>query len=180
MLILKTLLSLAALWHVCAFAAGGVYVFHAYRVLFYGGHNPAGLKVIRTADVQLWLSGFVMIGLGILVFGFDAYAFNPKLWAKLVLIVIWLISTQMIRRYAVIQLRDGNRLPMLLASSINVTCWAYGAFLGVAKSLALGGFLFSGFIIGFDVVFAFSLCITLLLENRREAYLKTQKPKKTK
>ena len=82
MFILKTLFSTAVLWHVFAFASGGVYVFHAYRVLFFGGHNPAGLKVIRTADVHLWLSGFTVIGLGIAMSGLGAYFSNPKTIGK--------------------------------------------------------------------------------------------------
>lgn len=179
MLILKTLLSITMLWHVCAFAAGGVYVFHAYRVLFYGGHNPAGLKVIRTADVQLWLSGFTMIGLGIAVYGLDAYMQNPKLWAKMILIIIWLISTQFIRRYAAGQMRSGNRLPMLLASSVNVACWTYGAFLGVAKPLASGGYSFSTFILGFDIALTLSLLVTILLENHKQSATGNQEANKS-
>lgn len=168
MIYLKILLSIATLWHIFAFAAGGVYVFHAYRVLFYGGHNPAGTKIIRTADWQLWLSGLVMISLAIAIDGFNHYITNPKLFAKLVLIVIWLISTQTIRRYAVMQLRTGNRIPMLLASTLNITCWIYGAFLGVAKPLALGAVSFKALITGFDVTFAVSLLVTLWLENRTQ------------
>ncbi|MGZ8271868.1 MAG: hypothetical protein ACXW1T_11605 [Methylophilus sp.] len=165
-LIFKTLLSIAALWHIFAFAAGGVYVFHAYRVLFYGGYNPVGTKIIRTADWQLWLSGFTIIGLGILINGYDQYTSNPKLWAKLVIVTIWLFSTQAIRRYASPQLRAGNRIPMLLTSSLNVSCWIFGAFLGVAHSLGFGAVSFQTLIAGFDITLAFSLFITILLENR--------------
>lgn len=167
-LTLKTLLSFAMLWHTFAFAAGGVYVFHAYHVLFRGGHNPSGVKVIRSADWQLWLSGFMIIGLGIALFGFDQYVANPKLWAKVLLITIWLISTQTIRRYAVVQMRTGNRTPMLLASSVNVACWIYGAFLGVAKPLGLGVVSFTILTAGFDVTIALCLIVTILLENRRQ------------
>jgi chromate transporter len=176
--ILKSLLSLAALWHIFAFAAGGVYVFHAYRVLFYGGYNPVGTRIIRTADWQLWLSGFTIIGLGILINGYNEYTSNPKLWAKLIVIVIWLISTQSIRRYAAPQMRAGNRIPMLIASSLNVTCWIYGAFLGVAHSLGFGTISFKTLISGFDVTLAISLCITALLENKKQTI--EQKAERTK
>jgi chromate transporter len=175
MLFLKTLFTVAILWHLFAFAAGGVYVFHAYRVLFFGGYNPAGLKIIRTADVHLWLSGFTVIGLGVLIDGISPYFANPKLLAKLVLIVIWLFSTQLIRRYAVKRMREGNRAPMLVASSINVTCWIYGAFLGVAKPLVLNGYTFGQFLVGFDVVFACCLVATLLLESKHTAKLNAKK-----
>jgi uncharacterized membrane protein len=168
MLLFNTLFSVAVLWHVFAFAAGGVYVFHAYRVLFFGGHNPAGLKVIRTADVHLWLSGFTVISLGIYMHGVNTYFANPKLLAKLILVVIWFFSTQLIRRYAVKKMREDNRTPMLLASSINVTCWVYGAFLGVAKPLVLNGYSFGQFLIGFAMLLVASFFVTLLLENKRK------------
>lgn len=167
-LTLTILLSFAVLWHIFAFAAGGVYVFHAYRVLFGGGHNPSGVKVIRSADWQLWLSGFMIIGLGMALYGFDRYTANPKLWAKVIVITIWLISTQTIRRYAVAQMRAGYRKPMLLASSVNVACWIYGAFLGVAKPLGFGVASFTMLTAGFDVTIALCLIVTIMLENRRQ------------
>lgn len=169
-------MTLAALWHTFAFAAGGVYVFHAYYVLFRGGHNPSGVKVIRSADWQLWLSGFVIIGLGIALFGFDRYIANPKLLAKTLVITIWLISTQTIRRYAVVQLRSGYRIPMLITSSVNVACWIYGAFLGVAHSLAYGVVSFAVLLAGFDVVLALCIGVTIILENRQK--ITTEDPKK--
>ena len=164
-LVLKILLSLAVLWHTFAFAAGGVYIFNAYNTLFRGGHNPSGVKVIRSADWQLWLSGFMIIGLGVMIDGVDQYAANPKLWAKTLLIIIWLISTQTIRRYAVVKIRTGNRTPMLLASSVNVACWIYGAFLGVAKSLTFGVISFYIWTVGFDITLAFCIVTTMMLEN---------------
>lgn len=164
-LTLKILLSLVVLWHTFAFAAGGVYIFNAYHILFRGGHNPSGVKVIRSADWQLWLSGFMIIGLGIMIDGFEQYAANPKLWAKTVLIIIWLISTQTIRRYAVVKIRTGDRTPMLIASSVNVACWIYGAFLGVAKSLAFGVVSLSMWTVGFDITLAVCIVTTMTLEN---------------
>ena len=113
---LKILLTLAALWHTFAFAAGGVYVFHAYQALFMSGHNPLGTGMIRFADCHLWLSGVAIIALELMLTGVHAYLANPKLWAKSLLIVIWFISVQTMRLYAVPRLREGFRLPMLLAS----------------------------------------------------------------
>ena len=107
----------------------------------------------------------MMIGLGIMIDGFDQYAANPKLWAKTLLIIIWLISTQTIRRYAVVKIRTGNRTPMLLASSVNVACWIYGAFLGVAKPLAFGVTSLSMWAVGFDITLAFCMITTMTLEH---------------
>jgi len=48
-----------------------------------------------------WLSGFAVIGFGVLISGAHAYFANPKLLAKLVVVLVWFMSTQTIRRYAV-------------------------------------------------------------------------------
>jgi chromate transporter len=167
-LTLKVLLTLAVLWHTFAFAAGGVYVFHAYQTLFKGGHSPLGTSVIRSADLQLWLSGVLIIGFGIVLAGFNPYVSNPKLWTKVLLITVWFISTQTMRFYAVAQFRAGIRLPMLLASSVNVACWIYGAFLGVAKPLAYGVVSFPVLAAGFVVMIALCLSITMMFETRRQ------------
>ena len=164
-LFLKIFLSIVVLWHTFAFAAGGVYIFNAYQILFKGGQNPSGVKVIRSADWQLWLSGLMMIGLGMMIDGFDQYIANPKLWAKTLLIIIWLISTQTIRRYAVAKIRAGNRTPMLLASSVNVTCWIYGAFIGVAKSLSFGVVSLNMWAVGFYITLALCIITTMTLEH---------------
>lgn len=167
-LTLKVLLTLTALWHTFAFAAGGVYVIHAYQTLFKGGHNPIGTSVIRSADWQLWLSGVLIIGFGIALAGFLPYVANPKLWAKTLLITVWFISTQTMRFYAVSQFRAGIRLPMLLASSVNVACWIYGAFLGVAKPLANSVVSFPVLAVGFVVMIAVCLSVTMMFETRRQ------------
>lgn len=167
-LTLKLLLTLAALWHTFAFAAGGAYVFHAYQTLFNGEHNPLSRSVIRSADSQLWLSGVVIIGLGIGLTGLHQYLANPKLWAKATLITIWFTSTQTMRLYAVARFRAGDRLPMLLASSVNLACWIYGAFLGVAKPLAFGVVSFTALTSGFIVMIVACLSITMMFEHRRQ------------
>ncbi len=90
---------------------------------------------------------------------------TTKLWTKVILIIIWLISTQTIRRYAAAKMRTGYRVPMLLASSVNVTCWIYGAFLGIAKPLAFGAMSFKSLLVGFDIVLLLSLCVTSRLKT---------------
>lgn len=168
-LILKAVLTAAFFWHVLAFAAGGVYVFHSYIALFSGNHSSSWSRVIRSVDWQLWVSGFAIIGLSIVLLGSDQYLANPKLWTKTLLISIWLISTQTMRLYAVPRLYSGYRTPMLLTSSINAACWVYGAFLGVAKPLAFGVAPFSVLIGGWIATILAFLTVTVCFEKRRNA-----------
>jgi hypothetical protein len=140
----------AALWHTLAFAAGAVFVYFSYRAVF--GLEPYMPKwgvIIRHADIHLWLSGFLLIGIGFTLQGMDKYLSNPKLWAKTAVIFVWFFSTQFLRHYALPKFRKGERGAMLVAASISLCCWLYGAFLGSARDLSYGnasfGFLGGGF-----------------------------------
>jgi len=165
-LVLNVLTTFAAFWHVLAFAAGGVYVFHAYFSLFRGGYDSGWTRIIRAADGQLWLSGLAIIGLGIALSGFDRYMDNPKLWTKALLITVWFISTLTMRYYAVAKLVAGFRTPMLLAAAVNVSCWIYGAFLGVAKPLANGVVPFTALMGGWFATILVCLAVTQRMEKK--------------
>jgi hypothetical protein len=145
MLILKILITLAALWHTLAFAAGGVFVVLAFSAMCGLKYERWWTRIIRSADQQLWLSGAVLIGLGMMNSGIQAYADNPKLWAKLLVIATWAVSTQLLRRLKA----RGQRNGFLTACGVNLGCWLYGAFLGVAKPLAFGVAPFWAFAAGF-------------------------------
>ena len=168
LLILKLVLALTVFWHTLAFAAGSVNVLHSYRALFGGERNLGWSRVIQSAEWQLWVSGFGIICLGIALSGWDAYLFNPKLWAKLVLVTVWLCSTVFMRRFALVRLRTGQRGPMLATSAVSAACWAYGAFLGVAKSLANGAMPFTGLAAGFLLTICGCAAVTMALESRRQ------------
>lgn len=86
----KGLWTWAVLWHTLAFAAGSACVYQSYRTLFSGSLNANWARVIRAADLQLWLSGIAIIGSGISILGWQAYLANLKLWTKSVLAVSWL------------------------------------------------------------------------------------------
>ncbi len=171
---LEVLKPLASLWHTIAFACGFLFVFQSYLALF--GHvqyDRRHNRIIRYADRHLWLSGFAIIAIGLLISGPETYLSNPKLWTKVTLITIWAISTETMRAYALPRLRLGQRLPMLVTGTISLACWIYGAFLGVAHGLAYGKAplwaLMSGFLIvllGLSVL-AFKLKATpaLSLDN---------------
>jgi hypothetical protein len=156
--IIGIFITLAALWHVMGFAFGLVYV--RFSLLSLLGKIPYQREwrgVLRYADLHIWLSGFVLIGLGIWDKGFTAYIYNPKLWCKVTVVVIWMLSTQMMRFIGIRYLKQGNKQPMLHLSAINISCWIYGAFLGCAKPLGYGVMPYSYFQIGF--LFVAVLCL---------------------
>lgn len=136
---LEVLKTTASLWHVVAFACGFLLVCQAYLALFgRGRYDPGHNGIVRHADRHLWLSGFAIIGMGVLISGPEIYLSNPKLWTKVTLITIWAISTEAMRVYAIPRLLAGQRLPMVMAATVSLACWIYGAFLGVAHGLAYG------------------------------------------
>lgn len=145
-------ITIAALWHVAGFAFGLVFVWFSLQSLL--GRVPYDRRwapVIRSSDLHLWLSGFLLVALGALQKGVEVYFSNPKLWAKMTVIIVWMLSTQVMRRYGVPRLRAGDALPMLRLSALNVACWIYGAFLGCAKPLAYGVASYPQFLLGFAV-----------------------------
>jgi hypothetical protein len=110
------LVSLAALWHVLGFAFGLVYVQLSLKSLLnLVPYDRQWSMVIRTADLHLWLSGFVLILLGLLLKGALEYFSNPKLWCKITVVAVWFLSTQIMRRVGVPHLRKGKPVPMLRA-----------------------------------------------------------------
>lgn len=154
--ILKLLIALAALWHTLAFAAGGVFVALSFAALCGLKYERWWTGIIRSADWHLWLSGIVLIGLGMMNSGVQAYANNPKLWAKLLVVATWAVSTQLLRRFKA----RGRQHLLLTACGVNLGCWLYGAFLGVAKPLAFGVAPFWAFAAGFA-----GICLTTVLAS---------------
>lgn len=138
-ILLESFKTLAVLWHVLAFAFGAVYVAHSYRaILGYVPYDRAWTGILRAADLHLWLSGAVIIGLGVWGAGLESYVANPKLWAKTTVVVVWFLSTQFMRGVALPRFGCGKPAAILWASGVNVACWLFGAFLGCAKGLANG------------------------------------------
>lgn len=171
-LFLETLKTSVVLWHVVAFGFGFVYVINSYRaILGYMTPRKYWKRILRRADLHLWLSGVAVIAVGILLSGATQYFSNPKLWTKIVVITVWLASTQFMRRYAMLRYLRGKKAPMLTASSVNVACWFYGAFLGCAKGLANGAVPFealaAGFVLTLAVSFGFTMLVYLKASERK-------------
>jgi len=151
------LVTVAALWHVAGFAFGLVYVhFSLKSLLGIIPYEQRWTPIIKTADLHLWLSGFALIALGILQKGAEEYLLNPKLWCKITVVVIWMLSTQFMRYIGIHHLKNGNVKPMLHLSAINLSCWIYGAFLGCAKPLSYGVVSYLVFLMGFVGMLSFS------------------------
>ena len=147
------LITLTAFWHVGGFAFGLIHVhFSLKSLLALIPYDKAWTRIIRSADLHLWLSGFTLIGLGICQRGLNAYITNPKLWCKITVVVIWFLSTQTMRLYAIPKLKLGNQRTMLRLASINIACWIYGAILGCAKPLSYSVWPYHTFLAGFVVV----------------------------
>jgi hypothetical protein len=103
-----------------------------------------------------------------------AYLANPKLWAKLAVVTVWLGSTLVMRHVAVPRLRLGLRTPMLWTCSVSGACWLYGAFLGVAKPLAGGVVPLAVFLAGFAAVIMGCLAATAYFEAIKRRALRSQ------
>jgi hypothetical protein len=174
MLARHVLLTLFVFWHTLAFAAGGVNVAASYRGLFSGRREPEWARIIRSAEWQLWVSGMAIITLGLVGGGWQVYLANPKLWAKLAVVTVWLGSTLVMRHVAVPRLRLGLRTPMLWTCSVSGACWLYGAFLGVAKPLAGGVVPLAVFLAGFAAVIMGCLAATAYFEAIKRRALRSQ------
>ncbi len=166
--IIGLLVTIAAMWHVLGFAFGLVYINFSLKSLFnLMPYDRQWSGVIRSADLHLWLSGIVLIVLGLFQKGAGEYLSNPKLWCKVTVVVIWFLSTQLMRRVGIPSLKKGDDGPMMKLSAVNISCWIYGAFLGCAKPLAYGVVSYSGFIFGFICTTLLSFLILYYVKNHR-------------
>lgn len=157
------LTTVAAFWHTAGFALGLLYVsFSLMSLMQMLPYNGKWSRLIRQADLHLWISGIALISLGVWQKGFDVYFSNPKLWSKITIVFIWMLSTQLMRRVGLQALKRGNRVPMLHLSAINISCWIYGAFLGCANSLGYGGLSYAMFLSGFALL---NLVVLLIIVN---------------
>jgi len=158
-------ITISAFWHVLAFAYGIVFIHLSLKSIFRQiEYDNRWSKIIRTADLHLWLSGIAIILLGIYDKGLALYISNPKLWCKVTVVVIWLVSSKLMHKYGIPELIKGNAKPMINFCSVNLSCWIYGAILGCAKPLAYGVVTYPNFISGFLIL---NLIVFLILNYFR-------------
>jgi hypothetical protein len=72
--LLKFLAILAVLWHLFAFAAGGVYAFVFCRARFRGGYDRQWSRVMRSVDWHLRVSGLLVLGLEARLVGLTGFS----------------------------------------------------------------------------------------------------------
>ena len=90
--ILGLSISLAALWHVMGFAFGLVYVWQSTQSLLGRiAYDSRWSKILKNADYHLWISGAVLIVLGVLDKGSAIYFSNPKLLCKIMVVLFWVV-----------------------------------------------------------------------------------------
>jgi hypothetical protein len=136
--ILGLFITLSALWHVIAFAYGIVFIHFSLKSVFnIVPYNKEWSPVIRGADLHLWMSGLALIILGILDKGVDIYISNPKLWTKVTVVIVWMLSTLLMRKYAVPALKNGSNELMIKFSALNISCWIYGGSSRLCEAFSL-------------------------------------------
>jgi hypothetical protein len=162
--------AVASLWHLLAFAIGLSLLFHHVRALYrQESYDRQWAGPLRMAELHLWQSGIAIIGVGIAQFGLERYASNPKLWAKVAVVLVWAASIRILRTRAAAWLRSDQRSRLVAVSSISAACWLYGAFLGCARGLAFGVAPFAALAAGFAATLVVSVVVGFALERRFQA-----------
>lgn len=142
----KLLVALAAFYHVIATVAAMMAVFHFARVLR-GDEDPQSLwrRVFAWGETHLWISGALLVGLGVYMTGLAEYLNNPKLWTKLSLLLLWGLNSYAIKK----TLKSASAARRTLMLGISSASLLYGTLLGVSKPLAYGVLPFPWFLSGF-------------------------------
>ncbi len=142
----KFILVLATFYHIMATVASMMAVFHFARIMrSEESKHPLWRHVFNWGETHLWISGAILIGVGIYLSSLAEYLNNPKLWTKVSLILLWGASSYSIKK--TIQTASTARRNLMFGISIGSLL--YGTFLGVAKPLAYGVLPFSWFVLGF-------------------------------
>lgn len=149
----KFIVAFAAFYHVIATLAAMMSVFHFARILRgdEDGH-PLWRRTFNWGETHLWVSGAILIGVGIFQTGLFAYLDNPKLWTKVSLVLLWWLNSCAIKRWV----RTAPAWRRNLMFGISTGSLLYGTLLGVSKPLAYGVLPFPWFAAGF--VLTIALC----------------------
>lgn len=147
----KWLVALAAFYHVMATVAAMMAVFHFARIVRgkENGH-PLWRHLFTWGETHLWISGAILIGVGIYLSSLAEYLNNPKLWTKVSLVLLWGATSYAIRK----TIATASTARRNLMFGISSGSLLYGTFLGVAKPLAYGVLPFPCFLAGFAATVA--------------------------
>lgn len=162
-MVMALLVTLAVFYHLAALSASLTGVFLALcRLRGMAVERPLIRPLILNGEVHLWLSGMLIIAFGVLMKGLP-YFDNPKLWVKVILIVLWSFNSWLLRQPGGSGL-DRRRIAMF---AVSLGSLFYGSFLGVAKPLAYGVAPFWSLLAGY----AGCLALTWLLLQRSRRWL---------
>lgn len=152
-MISKFVVAIAAFYHVMATVAAMMAVFHFARIQRgEESSHPLWRHIFHWGEFHLWISGLLLVSVGIYITGLQEYLGNPKLWTKLSLIALWAGNSYAIKK----TFRTASSARRNLMFGISTGSLLYGTFLGVAKPLAYGVLPFPYFLSGF--MFTVALC----------------------
>jgi hypothetical protein len=107
------------------------------------GHLPRLQKTVAQALVCLWVTGLAIVALDAASQGV-AYFFNPKLQAKMAIVILLTINGGLLHRAvlpalqragSLLHLRIGSRILAVFAGVVSGVSWFYAAMLGIARPL---------------------------------------------
>jgi hypothetical protein len=164
--------------HLIAFAVAAAGIALGDLAVFADQHiNPAQLRkaatLVACALGLLWVTGLAVVWLDT---GFDPAVVgrNPKLLAKLSVVVVLTLNGMLLHRWAFPRMlappQQTRRLVLGLCvlGAVSSAGWLFAAFLGVAKALTrLCGY--QGFIVGFALLLTAALAGSLALARPRLA-----------
>lgn len=96
---------------------------------------------VRDALIALWVTGFAIIALGIQMKGW-AYIDNPKLWVKILVVMILTINGWLLHKYGLPMMERTQQLSHLsrnershlaIMGGISTASWLMAAYLGIAR-----------------------------------------------
>ncbi|SMC24843.1 hypothetical protein SAMN02745857_01984 [Andreprevotia lacus DSM 23236] len=105
------------------------------------GYLQSTQRTASTTLAILWFSGLMLITLGYLQDGAQ-YLANPKLWAKVTVVILLTINGGLLhsiafpalqKRIAFIALPVSERAKLALLGAISGCSWLFAAFLGIAR-----------------------------------------------
>ena len=150
-MIAKFIVTISAFYHIMATVAAMMAIFQFVRILRGEENNhPLWRHVFDWAEAHLWISGLMLLAVGIYVTGFEEYVSNPKLWTKVSLVSLWAANSLCIKK----TIRTAPPGWRNLMFGTSAACLFYGTFLGVAKPLAYGVLPFPYFLAGFVLTIA--------------------------
>lgn len=147
----KFITAFSAFYHIVATVAAMMAVFQFARILRGEENNhPLWRHIFDWAEAHLWISGVMLLAVGIYLTGLEEYLGNPKLWTKVSLVTLWAANSLCIKK----TIRTASPALRNLMFGTSAACLFYGTFLGVAKPLAYGVLPFQYFLAGFVLTIA--------------------------